>query len=112
VKYDNDSYNGGTTLISLSGKAEEYISSKALDSHTDDPLQAIYEMPQERMVEAIRSMLHTLSRMSSRRQNIFLHRLAGMSYPEICREVGISLRAVHRHYHIALEKIMETTRKD
>jgi len=49
-----------------------------------------------------------IDEMPPRRRDVFLlHRIDELTYPQIARKLGISIKAVEKHIHLALKQLAE-----
>ena len=56
--------------------------------------------------ERLRRALATIDAMPPKRREVFLlHRLEGLSYPQIARRIGISIKTVEKHMALAMAQL-------
>ena len=70
------------------------------DSGTVDPERALIAR------QCLTSVVATIQSMPDRRREVFLlHRVQELTYPQIAGRLGISLKAVEKHIHLALVQL-------
>ncbi len=58
--------------------------------------------------QRLRQVMATIDEMPPRRREVFLlHRIEDLTYPQIARRTGISLKAVEKHIRLALKQLAE-----
>lgn len=59
-------------------------------------------------VQRLKRVLGTIESMPSRRREVFLmHRVDEMTYPQIAKRIGISVKAVEKHMHLAMRQLSD-----
>ena len=59
-------------------------------------------------VQRLVRVLATIDTMPPRRREVFLlHRIDELTYPQIARRIGVSLKAVEKHMHLAMRQLSD-----
>lgn len=58
--------------------------------------------------QRLRRVMAVIDEMPPKRRDVFLlHRIDELTYPQIARKLGISIKAVEKHIHLALKQLAE-----
>jgi len=58
--------------------------------------------------QRLKRVLATIDSMPTRRREVFLmHRVDEMTYPQIAKRIGISVKAVEKHMHLAMRQLSD-----
>lgn len=59
--------------------------------------------------QRLRQVMETIDNMPARRREVFLlHRMEDLTYPQIARHTGTSIKAVEKHIRLALKQLAES----
>jgi RNA polymerase sigma factor (sigma-70 family) len=59
--------------------------------------------------QRLKRVMATIDTMPPRRREVFLlHRIDELTYPQIARRLGISLKAVEKHVHLAMIQLSDS----
>jgi RNA polymerase sigma-70 factor (ECF subfamily) len=59
--------------------------------------------------QRLERVMATIQTMPPRRREVFLmHRIDELTYPQIARRIGISLKAVEKHMHLAMRQLSDS----
>lgn len=59
--------------------------------------------------ERLKRVMAAIDAMPERRREVFLmHRIEEMSYAQIARQFGVSIKAVEKHMHLAMRQLSDT----
>lgn len=59
--------------------------------------------------QRLRRVMATIDTMPPKRREVFLlHRVEELTYPQIARQLGVSIKTVEKHMHLAMLQLSET----
>lgn len=59
--------------------------------------------------QRLRRVMATIDAMPPRRREVFLlHRVEDLTYSQIARRIGVSIKAVEKHVHLAMRQLSDT----
>ena len=59
--------------------------------------------------QRLRRVMAAIDAMPPRRREVFLlHRVHELTYPQIARKLGVSVKAIEKHIHLAMRDLIRT----